>query len=101
MFEGVRRYCMISWLLHLCMRIADAALSSNQVCCSSCQRTAVEHCSSAEMHSHTDLPDPWPAPPRQSLPQFNLGAVNPCKGNSQYAMLYASPETETQREVFK
>lgn len=33
--------------------------------------------------------------------QFNFGAVNPCKGNSQYAMLYASPETETQREIFK
>lgn len=50
-------------------------------------------------HSPPTPPHPTHIHPHPS--QFNFGAVNPCKGNSQYAMLYASPETETQREIFK
>ncbi len=60
-----------------------------------------EGCSTEVPHSTC----PHAPPSTSCLPpppvQFNLGAVNPCKGNSQYAMLYASPQTETQREIFK
>lgn len=34
-------------------------------------------------------------------PQFNIGAINPCKNNPNYAMWFADANTETAREVLK